>query len=111
MTATNLGIIQYSQLKATKHTKDLVIELQKRGYNDVYKPQPPQQEEQQQDGNKKRKRTARPKLKTFTELKNELKPLEQERVAQEFPNDENRIKAAERGFEKLSDAEFQFDQW
>jgi hypothetical protein len=111
MTAANLGIIQYSHLKATKHTNDIVIELQKRGYNDVYKPQPPQQEEQQQDGTKKRKRTARPKLKTFTVLKNELKRLEQERVAQEFPNDESRIKAAEKGFEKLSDAEFQLDQW
>jgi hypothetical protein len=77
----------------------------------LHKPQPPQQEEQQEDGTKKRKRTARPKLKTFTVLKNELKRLEQERVAQEFPNDESRIKAAERGFEKLSNAEFQLDQW
>jgi hypothetical protein len=72
-----------------------VIELQKRGCNnDVYKPQPPGQQE---DGTKMRKRTPKPKLKNFTELKKELKQLEQERVAQEFPDDDSKKEAAERG--------------
>ena len=86
-----------------------MLELQSRGFNDVNKPMPP--EEPQPDGAKKRKRAAKPKFKTFTELRNELKRLEIERVQQESPNDEVKKQAALVGFVKQSVAEFKFKEW
>ena len=91
-TAAAAGLIQCSKLNECLHCNDLIAELQFRE-GDMFCP--PDHEDTKKKG----------KLKNFTELRNDLKRLEQDRVSGNKENEE----MAKKGFKIMSEASFKLD--
>ena len=89
---------KYSSVsKAAGFQNFLLHELKSRDYNDFLKPQ----------ATTATGRLKKREVKGFKDLMSALKQLEATRVAQEYPDDNQRAEASKKGFKKLCDQPFQ----
>ena len=93
-TADNLDVFQWKWLVKGEHAVLLEAELKHRGFTDW----------NYAVGHKKAG-----KKKTWTDLKNELKAMEKQRVQLEFPDDVDKLFGAELGFDPQCD-ELEFER-